>query len=171
MDQEKYLFKCLDGREYYKSDIYPNKCTQIGNDLYCILTISKSMYPNAYRNTWSILNQEEVGRDILIKITPSERTDVMVYDTGNNKTRIVGLRYPNVYLLNRDKIYEVPIIDLKRNKSIKFEQYINVASLPVKSDVSHEVYYQFDWENNELYIIYSPAVEDNYTVTHVKVQK
>jgi len=168
-DDVNYKINCLNAKKYYKSDIYDNRSVEVDNFVYSVLTVSKSIYSAYYKNTFSEMTQSEVGRDLLIKINPIEKTDSIVFDTKNNKTRIVGFRYPNIYLLHNDNVYKIPIKDITNTSKVVFSNYKILAHLSENHKYGNDYhYYLFDWEDDDLYIVYCPEADDNFIVTHIK---
>ncbi len=170
-DSNRYHISCLDGKKYYNSDIYSNKCIQYGDSLYCVLTASCSKYYLTNINTWATLRQCDVRRDVLVEINPDAKTDTLIYDTKNNSTRIVGFRYPNIYMLKNNFIYEVSLDCVKDKEYIDFNKCKIISKLFHTDMQEHYFhYYLFDWEGDDLYIIYSPKANDDFIVTHVKTE-
>lgn len=166
----EYLYK-RQSEKYYNSDIYSNKCIQYGDSLYCVLTASCSKYYLTNINTWATLRQCDVRRDVLVEINPDAKTDTLIYDTKNNSTRIVGFRYPNIYMLKNNFIYEVSLDCVKDKEYIDFNKCKIISKLFHTDMQEHYFhYYLFDWEGDDLYIIYSPKANDDFIVTHVKTE-
>ena len=52
------------------------------------------------------MSQKHLERELLVEIDLETDTSRMLYDTRNNRTRIVGYRERNVYLLKDHIVYK-----------------------------------------------------------------
>lgn len=75
----------------------------------------------------------------------------------------------NIYLLHNDNVYKIPIKDITNTSKVVFSNYKILAHLSENHKYGNDYhYYLFDWEDDDLYIIYCPEADDNFIVTHIK---
>ncbi|MDY6324688.1 MAG: hypothetical protein SPL99_06450 [Catonella sp.] len=102
------------------------------------------------------LQQSMVAKDVLIGINPITGEDKVIYDTQNNKTRIVGLRNDALFILKGKKIFECKINDIDDLNNIQIsskKKEILTLPKPNRGVDNLEPTFCFDWEGDCLYLI------------------
>ena len=104
------LISCLNHEQYTRSDILSSHTCVYGDNVFSIMTVT-GQFGDYSRYNYGVtsLPQSMVARDLLIGLNPITGENKIIYDTNNNKTRIVGLRDDTIFLLRNKKVYECKI--------------------------------------------------------------
>lgn len=138
-EQEKHFIDCLEESYYGMSGIGFHKLAVEDGKIICLISVSK--HPRMIEG----LSQSEVKEDILVEIDIEEGTDRIIYNTGDNKTRIIGYRGGELYLIEDDIIYRQGLEDGDREKV--FELRDGSVAL-YDSGGSHTSIYFIVWGDN-----------------------
>ncbi len=154
-DSYSYEIECLDNDKYAKSDIYASHTCVENNDIYSVMTVTAN-YGNPSLRNYGLtrLSQIFVGRDILLRLNPTDGSNEIVYDTIDNNSRIVGFIGTTVFVLQNNVIYEVDIREKSfPERDLSKEDYRVFTTISPKTGEDNFVSINFDWEGNTLYII------------------
>jgi hypothetical protein len=136
-DGEKQPISCLLESKYDRSVLYQNLMTcEDGKTITGIMNVS------SHPSLGMKLSQLYVKRDIIFTLDTETGESQVVYDTKNNRTRIIGYKDNTVYLFKDDyKIY---------SQSIEGGELTEIAQIPETKDA------YFDWQGDYLVIGYIP---------------
>lgn len=151
------LINCLKHEQYTRSDILASHTCVYGDVIFSVMTVTGRFCDySRYNYGVTELQQSMVAKDVLIGISPITGEDKVIYDTQNNKTRIVGLRNDALFILKGKKIFECKINDIDDLNNIQIsskKKEILTLPKPNRGVDNLEPTFCFDWEGDCLYLI------------------
>ncbi len=130
-DEEWYDITCLYNKDFGKEPVFYEKyMTQEGNEVICLLQKSDSEY-----GSW--LQRHSRG-DLLFKWNTETGESSILYETSNRRTRIIGYKNGNIYLLYNNQVSVQPVDGGKREKLFRIPMWKRV--------------YSFDWQGDYLIV-------------------
>lgn len=101
---------CLQEGTYKRSDIYEEYLTVEDGKIIGLLCVSKDP------NVSSGLTASNIRKDILFELDIETGESKILYDTRNNRTKIIGYRDGIVYVVKAGKVYSQQIDEKKRTE-------------------------------------------------------
>lgn len=137
----KHEIECLSEYRYCYSEIWFDNVAVEGKKLIGILSVSKDS------KTGYNLYQEEIEEDVLFEVDLQNNSSRIIYNTGNNKTRIIGYREGMIYLLKDGVIYEEEIKKETREEllDLREEDFY-------RADTAYRRTFNFYWQGDSLII-------------------
>lgn len=143
--EEACLIDCLQKKIYKYSDIFEEHLTEEDGKIIGLVAVSQD--PRCSRE----LYQGILENDVLFQVDPETGENTILYQTKNNRTRIIGYQNGTVYLMRNYQIYSQSIRGGRKKKLFQIPEGKN---------------YIFDWQADYLIVLEVDISNDNVVITY-----